>query len=218
LRKPSLPICELDHGALRALDIGRPKPDTAYARSHPQLAPHDGERIPLLGEVIAAVQAVNEEFRLLIEIKTCFSNRTLSAAPETVAGAVIAELRRLRFIDRAILVGFDWAALIHAKRLEPRVVCWMTSWKRRFVSRSAAEASWAAGFGPSKFGGSFPAAIKAAGSDGWFCTDRDATPRTLDEVRSLELALGVWTVMMPGECAALRCSASMASARIIQTS
>ena len=127
------------------------------------LHPRDGETIPLLSEVIARVRRRKRTFKLFIELKTCTDDRSLSASPEDLAAAVVAELRDLGFIRNAVLVGFDWAALLHAKRIAPDLPCWFTT-KRRAPQTNR---SWAAGYHPSKFKGSIPQAIARAGGDGW---------------------------------------------------
>ena len=155
-----------------------------------KLTPRDGERMPSLADVIAAVRAVKPDFQLFVEIKTSLEDPALSAAPEAVAEAVLAELRRAEFLEHAVLVGFDWRGLIHAKRLEPALRCWFSTERR---SRVAADA------------------IKEAGGDGWFCSlDRGGAP-TFREARALGLSYGVWTVNQPRDMRALR-SAWMRSA------
>ena len=72
---------------LKAFDVGRPKPGTLYARRHKRLTPSDGEHMPSLGEVIAAVRAVRPDFQLFVEIKTSLKIPALSATPEAVAEA-----------------------------------------------------------------------------------------------------------------------------------
>ena len=96
----SRPLCDLDYSELLAVKLGN-------------------ERIPLLRDVIESVQSVRKDFRLFIEIKTSFADPRLSAAPEAVAEAVVGELRGLDFFENTVLVGFDWAALIHAKKIAP---------------------------------------------------------------------------------------------------
>ena len=49
--------------------------------------PQDGERIPLLSEVIEIAKAAKKPFRLFIELKTSFSDRAVSASPEALAEA-----------------------------------------------------------------------------------------------------------------------------------
>jgi glycerophosphoryl diester phosphodiesterase len=183
-------VRELDASALQQFDIGRIKPRTLYAQRHRVLNPRDGEPIPLLSQLIAAVRKHRSDFQLFIELKTCPEDRSLSASPEEVADALIAELRRTRYLAHAVLVGFDWAALLHAKTLAPDVACWLTT-KRR---ASRGNHAWAAGFHPSKFGGSIARAIASAGGDGWFSARAQATGTRIDEAHSLALKVGVWTV------------------------
>ena len=183
-------IGDLSAAEIQQFDVGRIKPRTLYAQRHRVLHPRDGERIPLLSEVIASVRARNPSFKLYIELKTCAEDRSLSAPPETMAEAVIALLRDLDFIGSAVLVGFDWTALRYAKAIEPRVPCWLTT-KRRAPH---ADRSWAAGFHPSKFNGSIAEAVARAGGDGWLASAPQATRSRIDDARRLGLKVGVWTV------------------------
>jgi glycerophosphoryl diester phosphodiesterase len=182
-------ICDLDVSVLRNFDVGRIKPRTLYAQRHRVLHPRDGEPIPLLSEVIAEVRH-RPGFKLFIEIKTCPEDRSLSAGPEAVSEAVVAELRQTGFIGNTVLVGFDWAALAHAKRIEPSLACWFTT-KRR---TPRAGRSWAAGYHPTKFSGSIAEAIKRAGGDGWLSSRAQATRSRIEEAHRLDLKVGVWTV------------------------
>ena len=183
-------VHELDVSALQAFDIGRIKPRTLYAQRHRVLNPRDGEPIPLLSQVIAAVRKYRSDFKLFIELKTCAEDRSLSAPPEDVAEALVTELRRAGYLAHAVLVGFDWGALLHAKTLAPDVPCWLTT-KRR---APRANRAWAAGFHPSKFGGSIARAIASAGGDGWFSARAQATGSRIEEARRIGLKVGVWTV------------------------
>jgi glycerophosphoryl diester phosphodiesterase len=174
LRGRRLPLVrDLTLGELQSFDVGRPKPGSLYARTHSRVTPRDGETMPTLAQAIEAVRAVKADFRLFIEIKTSIEDEALSARAEEVAEAVIAELRRLDFRNCAILVGFDWAGLIHAKRLDPDVPCWFST-----ACNSPLGAD----------------AIRAAGGDGWFrCYDGDHA-QALKDARASRLAFGVWTV------------------------
>src|ERR1700676_802993 len=87
----SLPLIrDSTFAELHAFDVGRPKPGTSYATRHPDLSPRDGERMPSLAQVIAAVRAVKPDFQLFVEIKTSLKDPALSAAPEAVAETVLA--------------------------------------------------------------------------------------------------------------------------------
>jgi glycerophosphoryl diester phosphodiesterase len=184
------PIRDLTWPELSQFDVGRIEPRTLYAQRHRVLHPRDGEKIPLLSEVIARVRQRNTHFQLFIELKTCTEDRSLSASPEDLADAVVAELRGLGFIRNAVLVGFDWAALLHAKRIAPDLPCWFTTQRRA----PHANRSWAAGYHPSRFKGSIGQAIARAGGDGWLGSRTQATRSRIEEARGLGLKIGVWTV------------------------
>ena len=169
------PIRELSFAELRQFDVGRPKPRTLYARRHRHLTPRDGERMPSLSDVIAAVRDAGK-FRLFIELKTRVDGRVPTAPPEAVAEAVVAELRAAKFVERAVIVGFDWAGLIHAKKLAPDLSCWLSTRRHARIS---------------------PHTIKHAGGDGWFCPLPRATAAAAERARALGLCFGVWTVDRP---------------------
>ena len=166
-------IRERTFAELQEFDVGRPKPGTLYALRHRNLRAHDGEHMPSLAQVIAGVRAVKPNFQLFVEIKTSLKDPALSAAPEAVAEATLAELRGAKFLEHAVMVGFDWRGLIHAKRLEPGLRCWFSTGPRARVGADA---------------------IKQAGGDGWFCSRDRAGPRNVKEARALGLFYGVWTV------------------------
>lgn len=176
LRGSRLPLIrDLTLEELQSFDVGRPKPGSLYARTHADMTPYDGEKMPSLAQVIEAVRAVKADFRLFIEIKTSIDDPTLSARAEEVAEAVVAELRRLAF-RQSVLVGFDWAGLIHAKRLDPDLTCWFSTGRK-----SQADAG----------------AICAAGGDGWFKDYRGVDAQTVNAAHSCGLFFGVWTVNAP---------------------
>ena len=189
-RGPRRLIRDLSSSELREFDVGRIKPRTLYAQRHRVLHPRDHEHIPLLSDVIASVRAKRSSFKLFIELKTSAEDRGLSAAPEKVAEAVIAELQDAGFKSNAVLIGFDWAALLHAKTIAPDIPCWFTT-KRRAPH---ADRAWAAGYHPSKFKGSIAEAIAHAGGDGWLPSASQATRSRIEEAHRLGLKVGVWTV------------------------
>jgi glycerophosphoryl diester phosphodiesterase len=138
--------------------------------------------MPSLAHVIAAVRAVKPDFQLFVELKTSLENPALSAAPEAVAEAVLIELRNAKYLEHAVLVGFDWRGLIHAKRLEPGLRCWFSTERR---TRVAADS------------------IKQAGGDGWFCSLDRARASNVKDARAFGLGFGVWTVNETSDMRAL---------------
>jgi glycerophosphoryl diester phosphodiesterase len=113
----------------------------------------------------------------------------LSASPEAAAEAVIELVQAHAFAERVTLVGFDWRALLHARRLAPAIACWFTTAQ----DHEHDERLWAADFSPSRFG-SIPKAVHEAGGEGWFADHRQLRPETAEDATALGLKLGVWTV------------------------
>jgi glycerophosphoryl diester phosphodiesterase len=221
LKAPTPRIKDLTLAELRIFDIGRAAPASDYARAHPLVRAVDGERIPTLSEIINVANGANKSFRLFVELKTSFADRDASADPMQLAEATLKILRAHNYLDRAVLVGFDWPGLLHARRLAPEVECWFTtyaqSWFRdappppeddppsepalqmlRHWARTGTS-PWAAGFDAVNYGGSIIRAIKAAGGDGWFPMYRDANPEAIAEAHTLGLKAGAWTVNEPAE-------------------
>jgi glycerophosphoryl diester phosphodiesterase len=206
---------------LRRFDVGRADPASAYARAHPYVVWRDCERIPTLDEVVAAAKKVCAPFRLFVELKTSCWDREVSALPEDLAERTVAVLKAHDYLERTVLIGFDWPGLLHAKKIAPDAQCWFStlpqSWFRdgvppleddppaeptlqvlRGLAREGIS-PWAGGYDTIRHGGSIIAAIHAAGGDGWFPTWTDATEEAVREARSFGLKVGAWTVNDPAD-------------------
>jgi glycerophosphoryl diester phosphodiesterase len=221
LTKPTPRIKDLIFGELQAFDIGRCDPASAYAKDHPAVRAVDGERIPTLADVVRVAKTAQQDFWLQVELKTSFANRDEGPDPVALAEAAVAVLRAEDYLHRTIFVGFDWPALIHAKKLAPQTPCWFTtlaqSWFEDGVPppqddpppehalqmlrqlANSGMSPWAGGFDAVNYGGSIRKAIKAAGGDGWFPPAGDITPERLAEAHALGLKVGAWTVNAPGD-------------------
>ncbi|HTO41262.1 MAG TPA: glycerophosphodiester phosphodiesterase family protein, partial [Rhizomicrobium sp.] len=127
LTRPTPRIKDLTLSALRGFDIGRADPASDYARSHGDVLPADGERIPLLAEVVDVVKAAAAPFTLFVELKTSFAERSLSAGPEDLAQATVRVLQENGYLQHCIFVGFDWPGLLHVKKIAPQAQCWFTT-------------------------------------------------------------------------------------------
>jgi glycerophosphoryl diester phosphodiesterase len=207
-------IKDLPYAALQTYDVGRPNTETRYGKQHPDLVPQDGERIPRLADVISLIRRAGGNERIWIELKTNFMDRSKTSSPEAIAEAVIRVLKREKFLEQSVLVGFDWPALIAAKRLEPGVECWFTTlpqtwfteqeppaahWPpprvelERLRALEASAAPWTGGFDRPRHG-SVVKAAKAAGADGWFPFFGDINRASVTEARDVGLKVGAWTV------------------------
>lgn len=208
-----LDLCVTD---LSRFDIGRPRPDSDYAREHPGLVPEDGERIPPLEDVIALAGEAPKPFRLFIELKSSLFDPSLSAAPERLAEATVRVLRACGYVEQSAIIGFDWRGLLRAKALEPSLECWFSTYPRSWFREQEpphdheppptpalsllrrwnreASAPWAAGLDSVRYGGNILAALEAVGAYGWFPHLSDATEDAVNEAHARGLKVGVWTV------------------------
>jgi glycerophosphoryl diester phosphodiesterase len=177
LTGPTPAIKDLSYAALQAYDIGRPDPDSAYARAHPKLMAIEGERIPSLEAVLARAKDARSPFWLFVELKS--SDDPDSADPISLADEALAVMES--YLERTIFVGFDWRGLAHIKHAAPQACCWFTTDRLEGDLR--------------------PILDNIAGNkaDGWFADYRNATPETVAYARGLGLKVGAWTVNQPAE-------------------
>jgi glycerophosphoryl diester phosphodiesterase len=221
LERPTPRIKDLKLAELRAFDIGRCDPQSGYAAAHPDTQAEDGERIPTLADVVAIAKTARQDFWLQVELKTSFANREEGPDPAALAQAAVAVLGEHDYLHRTIFVGFDWPALLHAKKLAPQTACWFTTLAQSWFGdgpvpqqddppndqvlqllrhwAKTGTSPWAGGFDAVKHEGSILKAIKAAGGDGWFPPYGDINPMRVSFARSLGLKVGAWTVDAPGQ-------------------
>ncbi|HEX3653123.1 MAG TPA: glycerophosphodiester phosphodiesterase family protein [Rhizomicrobium sp.] len=216
LTKPTPYLKELTLADLRQYDIGRAGPASDYMRKHASVQWRDGERIPSLVEVIEVAKAAPKPFRLLVELKTSFTDRNMSADPKALAEATLRVLRKHDYLARTTLVSFDWPGLLYAKQLEPEIECWFITLPQSWFGDAPPPAAdeppsepalqqlrrwartgtspWAGGYDAVNYAGSILRSIKAAGGDGWYPMHRDVTRVFIDEARTFGLKVGAWTV------------------------
>ena len=216
LTKPTQRIKDLVLGELEAFDIGRCNPKSKYAANHPAVRAVDGERIPTLAAVVEIAKTAKKDFWLQVELKTSFANREEGPDPIALAEAAVKVLRDTNYLERTIFVGFDWPALLHAKKLAPQTECWLTTLAQSWFNDApvppqddppaepalqmlrhwakSGTSPWAGGYDAVNYGGSIRRAINAAGGDGWFPPYVDITPERVAEARALGLKVGAWTV------------------------
>ena len=177
-------VKNLTYAELRQFDVGRVKPGSSRASRWPHQQAIDGERIPRLGDCILMAKRMSKEAQLWIELKSNLREPERTADPEILAGKIVALLRAQDFLSRAVLVSFNWAALMHAKSIERslKTFC-LTLPESERRSRLFPEISDAALIG----------AIKGAGAGGWLIHYSDLTPERVGLAREF-LDLAVWTV------------------------
>lgn len=202
LRPPGPPVRSLTLEQLRAYDVGRIDPASAYAGRWPEQQPRDGERVPTLAEVAALVQAAgNEAVRFNLETKLDPRQPALTASPEPFARLLVEEVRRLGIAGRVTVQSFDWRTLKAVQELAPEIPTACLTVQRRELDNlqrgRPGPSPWTAGLDLEAVGGSVPDLVKAAGCRVWSPAWEDLHILSLDEAHSLGLTVVVWTVNEP---------------------
>jgi glycerophosphoryl diester phosphodiesterase len=200
---PTPPLHALDLAQLRAYDIGRIDPASAYARQFPQQVPADGERFPALADVLSLVRAHGKPVALNLETKLSPLAPDETVDPATFARTVIAAVKAADLLARTTLQSFDWRTLVAAKRLEPalRTSCLTLEGgaNDNVKPDASGRSAWLAGIAPA----SVPRMAKAAGCDVWSPFWRNAARDRIAEAKALGLAVIPWTVNDPADMRAL---------------
>ncbi len=224
--EPPTPLLkDLTVAELQAYDVGRLRPGSDYAAQHPEQAPLDGARIPLLEDVYRLVQERgNPGFRLYVELKTSLRDLAESADPVELAQAAVALTHEMALSEAVTFVSFDWRTLVRAKELAPEIPNAFTtlpfamldpehasaaddelrSDRSMLRQVSASGAPWSAGFNWHEHAGKAFAermlrAIASGPSNGWFAWHGDVTEETVSLARELNLEISCWTVDDPVE-------------------
>lgn len=201
LEAPGPPIGRLTLEQLKAFDVGRLRPGTRYARRYPAQTPADGERIPTLDEVVTLLDRCGGNEWLWIELKTDPTRPEASADPAALAEKVVGLVERRGFVERTILISFDWRGLLHVRRACPQMRLGFLTAERRWLDnirrRRRGLSPWTAGYDVADFSGSVPRMVAAAGGTYWSAYFGDLRPEELAQARDLGLGINAWTLRRP---------------------
>jgi glycerophosphoryl diester phosphodiesterase len=201
---PGPRLRDLDVAELRRYDVGRLDPESSYARQFPQQVPVDGERIPLLEELLALAAGASTPVRLNLETKLSPLAPEDTLDPAAFARIVVEAIRTSGLVDRTTLQSFDWRTLVEAKKLLPalRTACLtLEGGSGDNVKPDASGRSpWLAGIAPRD---SLPRMVKEAGCGVWSPFWRNATRERIAEAHALGLVVIPWTVNEPADMESL---------------
>lgn len=191
-------IHDLTLAQLGRYDVGRIRPQSAYALRFPDQQPVDGTRMPRLAEVFAlARRAGNDTVRFNIETKISPEHPQRTLPPEAFARALIRLVRDENLESCVTIQSFDWRTLQVVQREAPLITTvYLTAqqpWQDNIRANDRASA-WTAGFHVSRAGGSVPRMVKAAGGRVWSPYFGEITAEAVLEARQLGLRVVVWTV------------------------
>jgi glycerophosphoryl diester phosphodiesterase len=198
IKRADLPIAAFTFDELQQFDVGRIDPASDYAKRFAHQRPVDGTRMPRLDDVFAlARKAGNDIVRFNIETKISPLHPKRTVAPDAFAGALISVIQINKLETRAVMQSFDWRTLAAVQRAAPHIKTAYLSAQQPFMDNILAAESaspWNAGLHVSRFNGSLPRMVQAAGGAIWSpcCSDLDAA--RVNEAHALGLTVVVWTV------------------------
>ena len=201
-------IHSLTFGELEGYDVGRIKPDSAYALRFTDQVAVDGERIPRLADLFQLVErSGNTVVRFNIETKLDPRTPDLTLPPEPFALALVYEIRKAGLQKRATIQSFDWRALEVVKRVAQDIatVCLTTQsgLDDNIGAGKTGPSPWLGGLDIRDFGGSVPRLVRAAGAAVWSPDWRELTVAALDEAHQCGLLVIPWTANDPSDMARL---------------
>jgi glycerophosphoryl diester phosphodiesterase len=103
---------------------------------------------------------------------------------------------------RTAIQSFDWRTLQIVQSEAPEIPTVYLTARQDFLDNVRAaenDSPWSSGFHVSRFGGSLPRAVKAAGGAVWSPYYREVTRENLSEAQDLGLKVVVWTVNTEAE-------------------
>jgi len=196
-------IHQLTFAELQRYDVGRIKPGSEYAKRFPKQAPHDGTRMPRLADVFALVRTSgNETVRFNIETKISPLAPDQTTDAEDFSRKLVSAVRAGGMAGRTAIQSFDWRTLQIVQKEAPEIPTVYLTARQGFMDNIRAterDSPWTAGFHVSRYGGSIPRMVKAAGGAVWSPYYREVTRENVKEAQGLGLKVVVWTVNTEAE-------------------
>ena len=184
---------------LQAYNVGRLKPHTKYAEKYPDQQAIDGERIPVLREVIALLKERSvHQTKLWIEIKTSPEQPDLTPPPETVVRQVLKILRDENVESQTLVLSFNWTILALVRKMAPQIPTAYLSvtaeWLDNIKIGQPGPSPWTAGIDVNDYHGSIPHSIHAAGGKIWCAWFETLTKKEVQAAHDLGLKVFTWYV------------------------
>jgi glycerophosphoryl diester phosphodiesterase len=180
---------------LQRFDVGRIRPDSAYAARFRSQHGIDNVRIPALAEVLELAKRPGaDQVRFNIETKASPDRETV--APDLFAALVAKAVRDSGLTSRVSVQSFDWRTLKALQQIAPEIerVCLTIEALVEDNIRRGKSSPWTAGLRVDDFAGSVPRLVHAAGCATWSPYYRNVTAAQVKEAQGLGLKVIPWTV------------------------
>lgn len=204
-------VNRLTMAELKAYDVGRINPASAYAKRFADQQAIDGTRMPALSTLFKRVDTLgNKKIRFNIETKISPEkpNDTISAAK--FARKLLDLVRVHGMTSRVTIQSFDWRTLQHIQELQKGHT------KQVLTSCLTSQQAWGNNVTPKSDKGPFwtgsvrtadhpdvPSMVKAAGCDIWSPYFADITPALVKKSHELGLQVIPWTTNSEAEMTAV---------------
>ena len=192
-------ILDLTYAELQAYDVGRLNPRSAYAARFPDQEPVDGERIPLLADVLdLAYKRGHGRVNVAIEVKTFAEQPERTASPEAFAQGLREVVEATGTIALVSIMAFDWRVLGAVQRLMPQVPTVALTEEQPGSDTvrlgSPRPSPWLGGLDPARFDNSVVRLVKATGAGTWGPDYLDLNAARIEEAHAQGLRVVPWTV------------------------
>lgn len=197
LQEPGPAIRSLTFDELQRYDVGRIRPDTAYAARFRDQRGMDNVRIPALTEVFDLVKRKGaDHIRFNIETKITPDSGNDTPDPESFAALFARAVRDAGLASRVSVQSFDWRTLKAMQKIAPEIerVCLTIEAPMENNIQRGKASRWTAGLKIDDFQGSVPRLVQAAGCAVWSPYYRNVTAAQVKEAQSLGLKVIPWTV------------------------
>jgi glycerophosphoryl diester phosphodiesterase len=175
VKAPAPTIFSLTFEQLRTYDVGRLRPDSEYFSRFKDQKPLDGTRIPKLEDVLK----LDAKVRFNIETKISPEAPQETLAPEPLARALVAEVRKAGVEKRTTIQSFDFRTLKVVEREAPEIAtAYLTS--KRYPD---------------------PVRVHEAGARIWSPEFTVLNEQVVAVAKKLKLKIIPWTVNEPGDIA-----------------
>jgi glycerophosphoryl diester phosphodiesterase len=183
--------------ALQTFDVGRIRPDTAYAARFRDQRGMDNVRIPALTDVFDLVKRLGaDHVRFNIETKITPDSGNETPPPEVFAAMLAKAVRDAGLASRVSVQSFDWRTLKAMQTIAPEIerVCLTIETLTEDNIRRGKASPWTAGLRIDNVAGSVPRLVKAADCAVWSPFFRNLTAAQVREAHGLGLKVIPWTV------------------------